>query len=258
MDLFGAASVVVPVVPAPVTDTHDVPKKTLLSWEKDLLGVYLSEHPLSDVYLELRRTGKQIATIAEIDPDAAGTSVSFVGCVAGIRKMTTKANRTMAVVTVEDLGGSIEVVLFPERYDRFGSLVVEDAILHVQGKVDQRNDELQLLLDELSVYESPPENATEAAFREVTLRFVASADHAADLDRMRDVARLLREFEGDDRIVVELVLAGRQRMLASSLRVDWCDDLTTAVKEILGDSAIRVSEPIQPGRMRDHASVFAD
>ena len=155
MDLFGTANVDLQSSAPARSNVRQVPKKTLLGWEKELLGVYLSEHPLSDVYQELRRAGSAFTTIADVELDAAGSMVTLVGCVAGIRKMTTKANRTMAVVAFEDLGGAIDVVLFPERFDRFSACLAVDAILVIRGKVDQRNDELQLLAEDVSVYQSP-------------------------------------------------------------------------------------------------------
>ena len=80
------------------------PRKTILAWEKEHLGAYLSEHPLTDVYAEARRAGEQYVAISELDGELAGQTVRVLGCVAGVRKMTTRANKTMAVVTVEDLG----------------------------------------------------------------------------------------------------------------------------------------------------------
>ena len=154
MDLFGGAQVA-PPAQAPVnTQAVAIPRKTILAWEKEHLGAYLSEHPLTDVYAEAMRSGETYHAISELDVEQSGQVVRLLGCVASVRKMTTRANRTMAVVTLEDLAGAVELVLFPEKFDRFGALAVEDEILYVRGKVDIRNDAVQLLVEDMLVYES--------------------------------------------------------------------------------------------------------
>jgi DNA polymerase-3 subunit alpha len=233
MDLFGGAQLE-PLAPAPVAvDVPTIPRKTILAWEKEHLGAYLSEHPLTDVYAEARRAGEQHVAISELDSELAGQTVRVLGCVASVRKMTTRANKTMAVVTLEDLAGSVEVVLFPERYDRFGALAVDDEILFVRGKVDIRNDSVQLLVEDMTCYESRADVERPAPRRTVRLRVDIAGPAEACEARLRQLGQLLRHFPGDDSVL--LVLRGeRERCLRSGLSVDWCDDLRRAVEEIIG------------------------
>ncbi|RIK47050.1 MAG: DNA polymerase III subunit alpha [Chloroflexi bacterium] len=257
MDLFGAASVALPTPPSEVRHAAALPKKTLLAWEKDLLGVYLTEHPMTEVYQELRRARVPHTTIAELDPESHGAVVTIVGCVAGVRKMTTKANRTMAVCTLEDLGGTIDVVLFPERYDRFGTLLVEDEVLVIRGRVDQRNDELQLLVEEISVYESPELDVPRSTTT-VVLRISLTDDMRRDEERMRRLSRLLRDFPGDDQLRLELSREDTVRTLESALRIDWCLDLEQAVAGMLGSTAIRVTQTAANDSVRQLDTIAAD
>ena len=124
-------------------------------------------------------------------------------------------------------------MLFPERYDRFGALAVDDEIVFVRGKVDIRNDSVQLLAEDVACYEARVDVAKPTPQRKVTLH--VDIDGPADVSeaRLRQLGQLLRHFPGDDGLVI--VLRGeRERGLRSSLSVDWCPDLRRAVEEIIG------------------------
>lgn len=229
------------IVPATVTDP--LPKKQLLAWEKEYLGTYLSEHPLTDVTMDARSRGRQFQPVAELDPEIAGQNVRILGIVAGIRKMTTRTNRTMAVIQLEDLTGTVEVVLFPEAFDRHGAVCVEDQILVVRGRADSRNDGIQIIADEISLYEID-ERPAEEPETIVWLRLTASDDRDGDVMRMERLARLLRDFPGDDAVLLEIETASEVALLRSRIRVDWCPDLDQAVAEIIGPGGARVTKTI--------------
>lgn len=230
------------VVAAPV---EALPKKQLLAWEKEYLGTYLSEHPLTDLTADARSRGHVFQPVAELDPEIAGQNVRILGLIAGIRKMTTRTNRTMAVVQLEDLTGTVEVVLFPETFDRHGAICVEDQIIVVRGRADSRNDSIQLIAEEVSLYDVVEDPVVEPETI-VWLRLSGSDDVDRDVRRMEELARLLREFPGDDALLLEVEEAGRTTVLRSRMRVDWCPDLDEAVEEILGPGQARASQAVAP------------
>jgi hypothetical protein len=123
--------------------------------------------------------------------------------------------------------------LFPERYERFGALAVDDEIVFVRGKVDIRNDSVQLLVEDMAGYESRVAVVQPAPHRTVRLRVAIDGPPETCEARLRQLGDLLRHFPGDDGVVI--VLRGeRDRCLRSGLQVDWCDDLRRAVEEIIG------------------------
>ena len=233
MDLFGDARLEPLPAPAVPETSVAIPRKTILAWEKEHLGAYLSEHPLSEVYADARRSGTTFTSIGDLDPEMMGQTHWFLVCVTSIRKMTTRANRTMAVVTFEDLAGTVEAVMFPEKYDRYASLVVEDAVLLVRGKVDLRNDALQLLVDDIAVYEARQEPVP-IAERVVRLRVTLDGSADDEEARLNQLAGLLRMFPGDDRPIIELERRGTRHLLRSRRSIDWCLDLRRAIEEIGG------------------------
>ena len=239
MDLFGGFLDDAAPTATTEIDVNPLPKKQLLAWEKEYLGTYLSEHPLTDITADARAHGRQYQPIADLDPETAGQNIRMLGIVAAIRKLSTRTNRTMAVLQFEDLTGAVEVVLFPEAFDRFGALCVEDQILVVRGRADSRNDSVQVIAEDISPYEvtdePPPAMATV-----VWLRLAGSDNLDEDVRRMEQLARLLRDFPGDDEVLLEIETAREVTHLRSNLRVDWCPDLDRAVSDILGRDCARV------------------
>ena len=113
-DLGGAAPAAASG-PVGLPEVPPLPRKDLLTWEKELLGLYLSDHPLNDVFGDGVPSG--LAQIVELPQRTPGEKVKVVGMIAGIRRITTKTNRTMAIIDLEDLTGNIELVAFPECYE---------------------------------------------------------------------------------------------------------------------------------------------
>lgn len=135
-----------------------------LRCEKELLGLYLSGHPLNRIQDELVRLTDTRA--GELTADLAGSEIRVGGLVRGLRRVVTKRGQIMAYAEVEDLTGTIEVTLFPRVYEQFRHLFEPDRILVVQGKVDTarpggngRQPAPAVVDEELEVGEEEPEAA---------------------------------------------------------------------------------------------------
>ncbi len=126
-------------------DAVEIPLKDQLAWEKDLLGVYISEHPLQRVADELRDLVS--ITCDEIGEDVVGEKVVIAGMVTGVRRLITKKRDAMVAASIEDLHGSVEIVAFPKVYERTRELWEEDQILLIEGKVDARGDRVQIICE---------------------------------------------------------------------------------------------------------------
>ncbi len=153
-------------------------KKIKLGFEREMLGLYVSDHPLFGVESQLRALAR--TSIAALDETADGSTVTVGGIVAGVTRRYTRSGEPMLYFSLEDLEASVEVVCFPRVVAEKGPFVREDAILVVKGRVDQRGDDLKLIALDLS----EPELAREHAVR---LR-VRAATMSADLvDRLRAI-----------------------------------------------------------------------
>lgn len=117
-----------------------IPDRQLLEWEKELLGTYLSRHPLSDQERELLAQELISTTIGNHTTEAPGQVLKVVGMVQRVRRITTKKGDTMAFVTLEGSGGTLDSVVFPRTYEQYKELLTENRVLVASGKLDSRPD----------------------------------------------------------------------------------------------------------------------
>ena len=150
----------------PLPQTPEAPGRERLRWEKELLGLYLSEHPMGEV---ADRVGDFVtAYSADLKDDSLdGQRIVVCGIVVGTRSIVTRARATMAVVTLEDLQGSMEVVVFPKLFEQTGPVWADGSILLVAGRIDHRGDEVSLLADLVTTWDEAVVKGAEAFARDV-------------------------------------------------------------------------------------------
>lgn len=127
-----------------------VSPKELLAWEKELVGVYVSSHPLQQMTVDLMNVVTH--STAEITEEVAGKAVVIAGMVAEVRTHTTKKGETMAFVRLEDLQGTVDVTVFPQLYKDKRHLWTKDKIVIVFGKADVRNGRVGVIADAAQDY----------------------------------------------------------------------------------------------------------
>ncbi|MEI2607476.1 MAG: LAGLIDADG family homing endonuclease [Candidatus Promineifilaceae bacterium] len=121
--------------------------RQLLDWEKELIGVYLSEHPLQQSLAELKAVIS--ATTSELDETKNGKEVVMAGLIAHLRPHTTKKGDAMAFGSLEDLEGKVDLLFFPKTWQAVRGRVKVDQIVIVRGKVQAENDSLTVIVDEV-------------------------------------------------------------------------------------------------------------
>src|SRR3990172_4624924 len=136
--------------PLPEGITEAAPPQTL-RWDKELLGLYLSDHPLGELAGTIG--GFVNAYSGEMGEELDQQRVCVGGVVTGVRRVITKARATMGVATLEDLQGTMEGIVFPKVFEQTEPTWAEDAILLVAGRVDHKGDETVLLADALWTWE---------------------------------------------------------------------------------------------------------
>ncbi len=166
-DLFGGMADMatvqpkVALIPAPVKHTE----KERLTWERELLGLYISAHPLDNyaAYFE-----EQAIPLMEMTPDMDGRVMTIGGIIASVRSIVTKSGTKMAFVKLEDKTHETELIIFPKLYEIIGAKLIQDTVIRASGKASSRDrdgnatsdvkliaDEIQIVDDEeLRLYES--------------------------------------------------------------------------------------------------------
>jgi DNA polymerase III subunit alpha len=149
-------------------EVPEEPSRVRLRWEKELLGLYLSEHPMGEVAEQVG--GFVNAYSGDLkDESLDGQRVVIGGIVTGFRTIVTKSRSTMGYATLEDLQGAIEVVVFPKLYEATLGTWSEGAILLVAGRVDHRGDDVSVLADLVVDWDTAVARGPDAFAREVAV-----------------------------------------------------------------------------------------
>jgi len=142
MSLFGLGGMSAPELRLRPTEPVDL--KTRLAWEKDLLGLYISGHPLEAYKEKLAKCNSILSIKRETKKDA---SIKVCGVVEDVKRITIKNNDYMLFVRITDLTGSIETILFPKNYKDFAPILIEDALVVIAGRVSLKNDEKSVIIE---------------------------------------------------------------------------------------------------------------
>ncbi|MBN1562757.1 MAG: hypothetical protein JXA10_02890, partial [Anaerolineae bacterium] len=132
-------------------DVTPVPQREMLNWEKDLVGLYVTDHPLKPIMAQLQRAMTHTtAELEELGEAMQDRQVTIAGLVTGLRAFTTKNGDMMAVATIEDITGQMSAVLFPRTWASYKDKVDEDAVVIVRGKADASRGEMQIIVDSVT------------------------------------------------------------------------------------------------------------
>jgi DNA polymerase-3 subunit alpha len=242
MDMFGMVMAASPDPgSAALPDVPAADSRTRLDWEKELLGFYLSAHPLNDIVGV--RTPQGYAQTIDLSDRTPGERVRLIGMVVDVRRVVTRTNKTMAIVKLEDLTGTIEAVCFPETFELMGHLLDPDAILEISGKADRRNDEMQIIVDAIS--RDLPQFETRQRSDEpiVAVRLPGSEDVWDDISLMQRVDRVLRDHEGWVELEFHLPRGTRLiRLRSRSRRVEWSEEFQRELEALLGRESVSYQE----------------
>jgi DNA polymerase-3 subunit alpha len=213
----------------PQTPSDEFEKTELLKLEKEVLGLYVSEHPLSAIRDQLRR--KSDTTIGELERRRDGEVVTVGGIVSGLRHLTTKRGDAMVFLQFEDVTGSIETVVFNATYEKARELCTTDRILIIKGRIDRKEGETKLVALELSAFEAVPEK------REVRLKIDATKAGAGTI---RELAALIKDFPGESPVYADLITSQGKKVYAfgPQYKVKPAADFYAEVKMLLGESAV--------------------
>jgi DNA polymerase-3 subunit alpha len=238
----GAAEEAVEFVPV---DAPDYPQQQLLAWEKELLNLYLSAHPLAHVANILKRRVTTYTSL--LNEEWAGQRVVLGGRVTEVRRIMTKRGDTMAAVQLEDTQGTIEVVVFPKTYAATNQHWREEAVLLVSGSVKLRDDTPQLVCEEVEEFVATDEELNRKEYL-VRIRIRRGKSDALEIARMDRLLTALNRYPGDDRY--ELVVRNghwEARLVPSGQSgVQFCPELMQRLEEILGPNTVD-AVPLRPG-----------
>lgn len=182
----------------PLPDVGEYEKETMFAFEKEVLGVYLSGHPLEDYEEKWKKSISKTTLDFQIDDETGrakvrdGAKETIGGMITEKTIKYTKTNQTMAFLTIEDLAGTVEVVVFPRDYERNQSYLNEDSKVFVRGRVSEEDEAPSKLICEKII----PFDQTK---KELWIQYADKTAYQEDEAHLFD---MLKESEGQDGVVV--------------------------------------------------------
>jgi len=228
--LDGSGPILSVVPPVPVEEWD---KQTLLSSEREMLGLYVSDHPLFGVeHILSRASDTSISALTGDDGRPDGAIVTIAGMISSLQRKLTKNGNPWAIATVEDLDGAIEVLFFPQSYQTVSHVLAEDLVVVVKGRVNRRDDVPTIYAQELSL-----PDLDEGERGPVVVSMPVTRCTPPVVERLKDV---LATHPGPTEVHLRLTQTGRATLmrLADGLRVTPSPALFGDLKALLGPSCL--------------------
>ncbi len=227
-------------------EINEYPKRNLLTMEKEMLGLYISGHPLEEYKSELEAsvtmTTVELATDNEAEAQEAGNNfeldgkkVTMGGIIVSVKQKTTKTNNMMAFVELEDLYGSIEIIVFPKVYERCKSLLVQDTIVLVEGRISQKEEEAAKIICD----------TVKSIKKYMGKKLYIKINTELQPEIMGKLKSVLEEYKGVQKVVFVKEANntnGKSQVMKaeSSIFVDINDKLISDLKDVAGSDCVAV------------------
>ena len=219
-------------------DVGEYGREMKLAFEKEVLGVYISGHPLEEYEQSWRKHITAVTTDFNPDEETGNPSVSdgsrqvVGGMITEKTIKYTKNNKVMAFLTLEDLVGTVEVVVFPRDYEKNSHLIEQDAKVFIQGRVSAEDDRAsKLICERVLPFDQMP--------RQLWIQFASRREYEHQVQELYDI---LRQSDGNDQVVVYLKQERMMKQLpaARSVRID--QDLLDSLTNRYGAGNVKVVE----------------
>ena len=219
-------------------DVGEFDKSQRLAFEKEVLGIYVSGHPLEEYESVWRKNISALSSDFALDEELGqpkiqdGIKAVIGGIVESKTVKYTKTNKTMAFFLLEDLVGTVEVVVFPRDYEKYHHLINEDARLFVQGRVSGEDDKAsKLICEKIWAFEEVP--------RDVWLQFDTMEAFAKQEQKLY---QMIYSSDGKDQIVIYVKNPKSVKRLGERYSIQASGELLRTLIETFGEANVRVTE----------------
>ena len=226
----------------PLPDVGEYEKETKLAFEKEVLGVYLSGHPMEEYEEKWRKSISKTTLDFQLVEDTGHTKVLdgareiIGGMITDKTIKYTKNNKVMAFVTLEDMLGSVEVVVFPKDYEKNQQYLNEDSKVFIKGRVSEEDDAPSKLICESVI-------PFEQTKREIWLQYGSKEEYLAEEAQLLD---LIKDSDGQDAVVIYCRKEKAVKRLGAGRSVSADARLLSRLTNYLGESCVKVIEkPIE-------------
>ena len=241
VSLFGAADIALPEIR--LSEAHIATQKERLSWEKELLGLYISDHPVR----EYAAYFKKIAIpIREITAESVGKTISVGGVISKVQKVFLKNQKTMLFVTLEDMLGKMEILVFPKLLDEMSDFWTEDKVILASGKISDKDGTFKMLCDsakfitpeEIKQFARVLSTQKSNGFHGPPEKYSKMTITLPDNSSQDILKKLSQFFDRCDRGSVKLYLSINKTRLETPYCIHPEDDLRDALAKIIPEGKI--------------------
>jgi DNA polymerase-3 subunit alpha len=213
--------------------TEEWEKSQLLAFEREMLGLYVSDHPLLGVEHILRAGADCSIAALATDECSDGQTVTIAGLITGIQRKVTKQGNAWAIATIEDLEGGVEVMIWPQTYQLVGPSITEDSVVFVKGRIEKNDEDVtrlvanEVTLPDLTTSDSGP----------LVISLPVARCVPAVIDRLKDV---LAAHPGTTEVQLRLINGSRHTVMRidDRMRVTTSTALYGDLKALLGAACL--------------------
>ncbi len=219
-------------------DVEEYEKEVLLGFEKEVLGVYISGHPLEEYVEKLRKNTSSVTTDFVLDEETGAVKIRdnekviVGGMITDKTIKYTKNNKAMAFITLEDLVGTVEIIIFPKDFERYHAKLEIDAKIFVQGRANIEEDRNgKIICEKIFAFEETK--------RELWIQF---ADREAYAAKEEMLLSMMKNYDGNDSVVIYLSAEKQMKRLPASRNVAINGDLLEELYEFIGKNNVKLVE----------------
>ena len=217
-------------------DVEEFPKAMLLSFEKEVMGIYVSGHPLEEYEKLWKRTVKARSTDFRIDDETGETvvkdndKVTIGGIVAAKNVRRTRSEQLMANITIEDLLGTVNVIVWPRDYEKYGKLLDEDAKVFINGRVSAKDDkDAELICESVISFNDVP--------RQLWIQLENRAEYESAFEKIKNI---IFDSDGRDNVIIYVKDERVKKVLPANMRVNADENIVERLSEVFGNENVKV------------------
>ncbi|MFH1534518.1 MAG: DNA polymerase III subunit alpha [Patescibacteria group bacterium] len=215
-----------------LNESDPADKKTRLTWEKQLLGMYISEHPLEEFREQLESQTDSIRELSNHPKKKATVG----GIVNVVKKIVTKTKEQMLFVTIEDLTGSMEVLVFPSTLKENQDIWQEDKMLVIAGKVSTKEGALKLICEKVKEFNSQDASeSTEQSGKKIVIQ-IANLEKEM-LDTLKEV---FEQHVGSHKVFLMWKNGGNQKTIVTKTSIDPNTEVVNKIENIVGKGTVKI------------------
>ena len=212
-------------------------KKQRLAWEKELLGIYISEHPMEE-YKDILK--KKANPIAEIDSKSEGKNVKVAGIITSIQKIITKNKEPMLFARLEDTTSKIEILVFPKMLKKNIAIWSPDNIVIVEGKLNMKDGAPKILADKVSELGTQGSINTELKNESHERKLFIWINENFDKEKLQKIKSALEKFPGNYLVELKIKQQNEIKNIPTKLKVEISDKLKNALVGLVDEKDFEV------------------